>query len=98
MPTKSAARARRELVERIQTEGAEAAYQALVAVARDPKAAAPARATAGSALFRAAGLLNAKPEDFLKREPSQMSYEELQEAIAALSEATQVETDEGVFD
>lgn len=84
MTKKSAAAMRRELIDRIQTEGAQAAYEALVAVARDPKAASPARATAGSALFRAAGLLNAKPEDFIDKQPSEMSYDELVRAAEAL--------------
>lgn len=54
------------LRDQIRTQGARAAYEALLAVCGDPKAPAPARATAGTTLMRAAGLLEKreeKPED-----------------------------------
>jgi len=63
---------------RIRAEGAEAAYNALVAVCRDPKAPAPAKATAGVALLRAAGLFE-NVQDATEKEPYEMSLAELQE-------------------
>jgi hypothetical protein len=96
---KSAAAARRELLERIQTEGAQAGYNAALEVARDPKAASPAKATAAGLLLRAAGLLNVRAEDLREKEPSEMSLEELQDAAARFREAAASETDElSVFD
>lgn len=68
MTEKDPITAQRDLMRRIQTEGLEAAFDALMGVCRDPKAPAPAKATAGSALFRAGGVFdkdaqrgNAKP-------------------------------------
>lgn len=51
---------KRALMTRIQTEGTSAAYEALLAVCRDGKAPAPARATSATTLFRAAGYLDGK--------------------------------------
>ncbi len=68
MPRRRAAslsEARGALRRKIQTEGAEAAYAALVAVCNDSKAPAPAKATAGTSLLRAAGYFEKvdDPED-----------------------------------
>lgn len=73
----------RELLERIQTEGVRAAYEASLAVARDPKAPAPARATASATLFRVAGYFAVKERD--EKEPHEMTAEELSAAIAELT-------------
>lgn len=74
---------RRALLARIQTEGAEAAYDALLGVCKDPKAPAPARATAGVALFRAGGFMDAKQNASDKR-PEEMTAEEIASRIAEL--------------
>ena len=55
--------ARDALRRKIRREGAQAAYESLLAVCRDPKAPSPAKATAGVALLRAAGLLGKKAEE-----------------------------------
>lgn len=70
---------------RLQTEGVEAAVDALIAVCRDEKAAPNARSTAGSALLRANGLYErgtAAPE----KELHEMSLEELRERSARLEQ------------
>lgn len=64
------------LVRRIQTEGAEAAYAAALAVCLDPKAPAPARATCATTILRAGGFLNAK-EDVAPKELHEMTAAEL---------------------
>jgi hypothetical protein len=81
VPSEALAEARR----RIQTDGVTAAVTALIDVCRDAKAPAPAKASAGAALLRAAGLFSLGEEggDFGKS-PSEMSPEELRAAIARI--------------
>jgi hypothetical protein len=52
-----------EVRELIATKGVRAAAAALIAVCEDTKAAAPARATAGAALLRAAGMFEKRTVD-----------------------------------
>lgn len=66
----------RELLRRIHTEGVVVAYEAALAVARDPKAPAPARATAATTLFRVAGYLD-RPASDRQVQPHEMTPEEL---------------------
>lgn len=81
VPSEALAEARR----RIQTDGVTAAVTALIDVCRDAKAPAPAKASAGAALLRAAGLLNPGEESgVFEKSPSEMSSEELQAAIARI--------------
>jgi hypothetical protein len=75
--------AERALVHRIRTEGIQAAYEAALAVCRDVKAPAPARATAAGLLFRAAGLFDRPGEDDAP-EPHAMTPEELGSEIARI--------------
>jgi hypothetical protein len=77
---------KRALVTRIQTEGAEAAYAAALAVCLDPKAPAPARATCATTILRAGGYLSAK-EDGAAKEPHEMTPAELQARIGELRAA-----------
>jgi hypothetical protein len=72
---------RLDLIRRIQTEGAEAAYQAALAVCQDPKAPAPARATCATTILRAGGYLMAKDDLTSAKQPHEMSPQELQERI-----------------
>ena len=65
---------------RIQLEGAAAAVEALITVCRDTKAPAPARATAGTTLLRAAGFFQ-KMEDVFEKKPHEMTAAEISEAI-----------------
>ena len=81
---------RREALERarhkLQTEGIEAAVEALVSVCRDPKAPAPAKSTAGTSLLRANGFFDRaamEPE----KELHEMSLDELK------ARATRLERD-----
>lgn len=74
---------RRALLAKIQTEGAEAAYNALLGVCMDPKAPAPARATAGTALFRAGGFMDAK-QSASEKKPEDMTWDEMSSRIAEL--------------
>lgn len=79
-PSDAMAEARR----RIQTDGVTAAVEALIDVCRDAKAPAPAKASAGAALLRAAGLFTPGEEGGAGKGPSEMSAEELQAAVARL--------------
>lgn len=75
--------------ERIATEGAGVAVEALIAVCRDTKAPAPARATAGTSLLRAAGLFDRTTRDDDSKEPSEMTGEELRRKIEWLQAQTE---------
>lgn len=72
-----------EVIEDLRTEGVRAAYDALVEVCRDGKAPAPARATAGTSLFRAAGLFDRK-EGGGSKELHEMDGNELRRHLANL--------------
>lgn len=69
---------------RIRTEGVEAAVEALIGVCRDEKAAAPAKSSAGTTLFRAAGFFDPNREDLTTKAPSEMTPEELARALDKL--------------
>lgn len=71
------------VMHKLRTTGIEAAVDALIAVCADPKAAAPAKSAAGAALLRANGLYGEKPNRSQKP-PSEMSPEELSEALDEL--------------
>ncbi|WP_168217418.1 hypothetical protein [Paracoccus liaowanqingii] len=73
-----------DLTHRIDTIGAEAAFQALLEVCQDKKAAAPARATAGTSLLRAAGRFDKDRYRASDKPPEDMSAAELAAAIARL--------------
>ena len=74
---------RRALLTRIQTEGAEAAYEAALAVCQDTKAPAPARATCATTILRAGGFLNTR-EDNSPKEPHEMTPAELNARLSEL--------------
>lgn len=74
---------KRALLARIQTEGAEAAYQALLGVCRDPKAPAPAKATSGTTLFRVGGFMDPK-QNASDKKPEDMTAEEITSRISEL--------------
>lgn len=74
---KSIEETQRELFQRIQTEGALVAYEAALAVARDPKAPPPARATAATTLFRVAGYFDRSAAADRDVEPHQMTPDQL---------------------
>lgn len=77
---------KRALMARIQMEGTTAAYEALLAVCRDGKAPAPARATSATTLFRAAGYLESKQANPDKA-PEDMTAGELAARIRELRSA-----------
>lgn len=81
------------MLERIQTEGVEAAYEASLAVCRDQKAPAPARATAAGTLFRVAGYFE-KRDDRTDLQPHEMSPEQLQAAIKKVRRKLETPDDE----
>jgi hypothetical protein len=65
--------------------GVPAAYKALLAVAEDPKAPAPARATAGGHLFRAAGVFaRADKEEVDNESPDHTSLADLEKELAQI--------------
>lgn len=74
---------KRALLARIQTEGAEAAYQALLGVCRDPKAPAPAKATSGTTLFRVGGFMDIK-QGGADKSPEDMTPDEIASRISDL--------------
>lgn len=93
---------RRALLTKIQTEGAEAAYAAALAVCQDTKAPAPARATCATTILRAGGFLNAR-EDNTPKEPHEMTPAELNARLSELRSGGADSSEEpaensGVFD
>lgn len=68
---------------RLQTEGVEAAVNALIEVCQNKDAPANAKSTAGSALLRANGLFE-KGTTAQEKEPHEMSMDELREHSARL--------------
>ncbi len=79
------AEVQRALLHRIQTEGVQTAYEAALAVCRNPNAPAPAKATAAATLFRVAGYFDRKDQSN-RNEPHEMSPEELQSEIKRLEQ------------
>jgi hypothetical protein len=76
--------AQRDLIRRLRTEGAEAAYQAALDVCRDPKATAQSKATASSVIFRAAGYFNTRDDGAGKKQAHEMTAEELNAELERL--------------
>ncbi len=70
--------------ELLHTRGIEVAINGLIAVAEDPKAPAPARATAGAALLRSAGFYDRDRDDLADKKPSEMSPDELNRTLQRL--------------
>lgn len=90
--------ARAELLARVHTEGVLVAYETALAVCRDPKAPAPAKATASSTLFRVAGYFDRQEAAQPDREPHEMTADELGRAIAAMEKRMKRSASESVFD
>ncbi|MBX9847490.1 MAG: hypothetical protein K2Z80_37510 [Xanthobacteraceae bacterium] len=88
--------ARGPLMRKIRTEGVELAYETAVSICRDPKAPAPAKATALTALFRVAGYFEKTDADDDK-EPHEMSAAELDAKIRRLRDKARARAS-GVFD
>lgn len=84
MPKKDPIAAQRDLLRRVQSEGLEVAYEALVAVCKDPKAPAPAKATAGTTLFRAGGAFDKDAQRGNAKPPEEMTAEEITARLAEL--------------
>lgn len=70
--------------ELLHTRGIEVAINGLIAVAEDPKAPAPARATAGAALLRSAGFYDRDRDDLSDKKPSEMTPDELNRTLERL--------------
>jgi len=79
----SPAQAREWFRRQVRTHGLRVAYKTAVAVCEDPKAAAPAKATAAGLLFRAAGVLT-KPEETDEIPVEQMTYDQMTAELARL--------------
>lgn len=79
----SPAQAREWFRRQVRTHGLRVAYKTAVAVCEDPKAAAPAKATAAGLLLRAAGVLT-KTEETDEIPIEQMSMEQMQAEFARL--------------
>jgi hypothetical protein len=76
--------ARDALDHELRTVGARAAYQALLEVCQDTKAPAPARATSGTALLRAAGYFN-RENDRDEKPIHELSMDEIERRIQKLN-------------
>ncbi|MCA3441953.1 MAG: hypothetical protein INF52_01055 [Rhodobacter sp.] len=74
---------KRALMTRIQTVGAEAAFEAALAVCQDAKAPAPARATCATTILRAGGFFNSR-EDQAQKEPHQMTTAEIEARLSEM--------------
>ncbi len=70
------------VLRKVRTEGVETAYETALAICKDPKAPAQARAIASRTIFQLAGMLN-KPEPETPKEPSEMTAEELEQSRQA---------------
>lgn len=82
--TEQEAQARmRALMTRIQTEGAEAAFDAALQILTDPNAPAQARAANVNSVWRAGGLFESKKGDRVKQ-PEEMTADELDARIRQL--------------
>jgi hypothetical protein len=69
----------------VRTRGLKVALNALIDVAADSKAAAPARATAGTSIMRAAGMFGKAEEQALEAKPlDQMTQDEMTRELAKL--------------
>jgi hypothetical protein len=97
----SPAAAMRRLRTKLQVEAADVALDALMAVAGDSRAPAPARATAGTSIFRAAGFFERGEAAGGDKQPHEMTAEELDVEIRKIREAAAARTadddDGGVF-
>ncbi len=84
----------------ISTRGLRTAYVALTKVCKDPKAPAPAKATAGVALLRAAGVFARVDDDDGPKDPSAMTAKELEQEVARLTRKRRSlkSGSDGVFD
>jgi hypothetical protein len=83
---------------RIAIEAVPLAVSALMSVCADKNAPAPARATAGTSLLRAAGMFEKRPDTIEEKDQSEMSAAELEEAIREMKArmaAAQAEEPEG---
>jgi hypothetical protein len=97
--------AQRELLERVHTEGVQAAYEASLAICRDEKAPAPARATASATIFRVGGYFDRDRAKPAEKQPHEMTPEELTDGIEALRRGLsrtsgpdgEPDDDEGIF-
>lgn len=90
----------RQLLQKIHTEGVREAYDAALSVCRDPKAPAPARASAAATLFRVAGYFDRKSDSGREKEPHEMTPEELDRAVRRAQRQLQAASsvDESIFD
>ncbi|MEO1911759.1 MAG: hypothetical protein ABGX10_15210 [Paracoccus sp. (in: a-proteobacteria)] len=97
MTEKDPIKAQRDLMRRIQTEGLEAAFDALIGVCRDPNAPAPAKATAGTSLFRAGGVFEKDAQRGQVKKPEEMTAEEISSRLVELRAIQEDYKQKGVF-
>ena len=87
--------AKREVLKRIHNEGLPIAFETAISICRDEKAAAPAKATAMTALFRAGGLFNDKSDVADDIEPYAMSAAQLDAAVRRAQSALKMSNEDG---
>ncbi|MDF2995826.1 MAG: hypothetical protein K0R27_1463 [Xanthobacteraceae bacterium] len=81
LPTDAVAKAKY----RLRHEGVSAAVDALIEVCRDKKAPAPARATAGTTILRANGMLATAAADLDEKPPEELSAAEIAARIRQIN-------------
>lgn len=82
----------------VRTEGVRTAYEAALAVCRDPKAPAPARATMAGLLLRAAGMLT-KVDDSDETPIAEMTRAQMQAELSRLdAEAKEIKRSQAAAD
>ena len=97
MDKREIASRRRALLERIMTEGAEAAYGAALDLCRDKTAPSQARSAAANSILRAGGYFDRQDDPARVKEPHEMTPEELDAAIARLEQQSKAGDDDGIF-
>ncbi|WP_256750507.1 hypothetical protein [Mesorhizobium sp. Mes31] len=94
-------RRRADIIRRARVEGIEVAYETALAVCRDEKAPAQAKASAQRTLMQIGGLLDRTERQAEQEKPAhEMTPEELSRAVNRLtrSQRAKSEIDGGVFD
>jgi len=92
-----ARRRKQRLIERIQIEGAEAAYEAALEVCRDKKAPPAARSSAATSILRAGGYFDRDATQLGDIQPHEMTAQQLNDALAEIASRRNDESETDVF-
>ncbi|MDR6870117.1 hypothetical protein J2Y55_001117 [Bosea sp. BE125] len=92
-----AKRRKQRLIERIQVEGAEAAFEAALEVCRDKKAQPSARSSAATSILRAGGYFDRGATQLDETDPHEMTPQQLESALSGLLSRRHAEPEPDVF-